>query len=181
MILNNYRIIKERLFNLTFGTQTAGQNPNTEISAKYTDGTAVKLLTHPYSNVGVSTMNSILKNYVRINAVDSAVFSGETIEPSADDYSLSNAIALTMQSVTNNLVFDNEKIKNTIVISGSNNTGSSQTIKSFGLIKDLIRGDAGSSMSTITQAVLIAEGNLAEPVTIPSGAGFTVVIEWVEG
>lgn len=189
MILNNYRLLKEFLFNFTYESVTSSSsNLTSESNAKTTAGGAVKVMTAGATDPAGGHVESAVKQreiyseYMRLNKIDGVSFGSSKITPDAADYVLADVISdVAVGTIENTAAAEDSSFRNIVTVSGTNSGAQPITIQSFGLLKNIRYFATSYDYNNIqNQYVLVAEGNLDSAITVPAGGGFVVVIEWDE-
>jgi hypothetical protein len=191
MILNNYKLLKKAFFDLEFSTtQSSSENLTSDTLALTTSGNAVKIMVKGATGsagnalAAADTQRGIYTEYMRLNKIDAVSLSSAAITEDATDYALSNEISsgLTITNLSNTSAAESTGFKNTITLVGYNSGDSNITIYGYGLKKNIrYFTDSSSYQSVISQPVLVAEGNLSNPITVAPNEYFTINIEWNEG
>ena len=191
MILNNYKLLKKALFDLEFSTtQSSSENLTADTLALTTSGNAVKIMVKGATGsagnalAAADTQREIYTEYMRLNKIDAVSLSSAAITEDATDYALSNEISsgLTITNLSNTSAAESTGFKNTITLVGYNSGDSNITIYGYGLKKNIrYFTDSSSYQSVTSQPVLVAEGNLSNPITVAPNEYFTINIEWNEG
>ena len=191
MILNNYKLLKKALFDLEFSTtQSSSENLTADTLALTTSGSAVKIMVKGATGsagnalAAADTQREIYTEYMRLNKIDAVSLSSAAITEDATDYTLSNEISsgLTITNLSNTSAAESAGFKNTITLVGYNSGDSNITIYGYGLKKNIrYFTDSSSYQSVTSQPVLVAEGNLSNPITVAPNEYFTINIEWNEG
>lgn len=191
MILNNYKLLKKALFDLEFSTtQSSSENLTADTLALTVSGNAVKIMIKGATGSAGSALaaadaqREIYTEYMRLNKIDAVSLSSAAITEDATDYALSNEISsgLTITNLSNTSAAESTGFKNTITLVGYNSGDSNITIYGYGLKKNIrYFTDSSSYQSVTSQPVLVAEGNLANPITVAPNEYFTINIEWNEG
>ena len=171
MILNNYNKIKRGMFILT------GEERYIPISEGVinTSGNAIQICaeTNSTNNWWKIQHNSSFR-YSNSICVGSG---GTPVQRS--DFKLSNDITANLTSRNQSVVtsIDEEgKFISRYTFSAVNGTGASIVIAEMGIYKPFY----ASFNSDTSQKVLIARYVLPEPITVLSGKGFTLTVDWCE-
>lgn len=191
MILNNYKLLKKALFDLEFSTtQSSSEDLTADTLALTVSGNAVKIMVKGATGsagnalAAADAQREIYTEYMRLNKIDAVSLSSAAITEDATDYALSNEISsgLTITNLSNTSAAESTGFKNTITLVGYNSGDSNITIYGYGLKKNIRYFTNSSSYQSVTsQPVLVAEGNLANPITVAPNEYFTINIEWNEG
>lgn len=191
MILNNYKLLKKALFDLEFSTtQSSSDDLTADTLALTTSGNAVKIMAKGATGsagnalAAADVQREIYTEYMRLNKIDAVSLSSAAITEDATDYVLSNEISsgLTITNLSNTSAAESTGFKNTITLVGYNSGDSNITIYGYGLKKNIRYFTNSSSYQSVTsQPVLVAEGNLSNPITVAPNEYFTINIEWNEG
>lgn len=181
MILKNYKVLKKTFAEITYSSQSAGQNPNTDTEAKDASGNTVAVCNKPYSNYSAPNYAQYFcACYSALSKIDAFNISPDVIPDDNTVYAPVSILSKSNSIVTNNFSFNNDVLSNTITLTGENNSGSEYTIASVWLIKDIAKGSAGTNMGVTSASVYIAAFDLAEPITVPAGQGFSITVTWAE-
>ena len=100
--------------------------------------------------------------------------SNENTPISENDYTINNLTGFRNQTTSCICTLVDGKLNYTFTCGGVNNNTSEQIITRIGITKSLIQ----ANMSW--QAVLMAIVELSEPITVPPGSGYSIVIEMIE-
>ena len=163
MILNNYWAWKEVQERAVSSTASEIQTYIKDTAGSFMKITGVKLSTSvELSNNFRLTVN--LLHYV----------SNETTQIDENDYSMNNLSSITDASTSCVCGIIDSKLTYTINISGTNSGSDSITITRVGLLKRIY------NTSYTMQNALMAIIELSEPITVPSGNGYSITVEMIE-
>lgn len=169
MLLNNYWNMRQYV-DTHYVQQSSG---TVDIGLKNMSGTSVNFtLNSAYHTVigNNACMRSQLTGYVGTS--DTAV--------QKTDYALGTDITSKLSNmntvVNSGLIGDS--FRSIVIISGLNNTGSTISLKEYGIAKGVYYHPSDSG--AIEQVMLI-RAILNQPIVLPNGQGFQIIYEWVEG
>jgi len=168
MILTNYRNWQAYISYVPF----ALENQTHEIGVKDLDGASAPL----YKTGGTS--NTSFENYSLMQGLSARLGTGTT-EPTASDVCLEEDItsSITNLNVTTNVQSSGSVISAVITITGQNLTSSEIVITELGIVRSMITGYGGG---LIRKTVMLIRELLEQPLTVPSGEGFSLTFSWEE-
>lgn len=179
MILTNYWNFAAYMgtHNMTFDSNTS-----VDVGVKDLTGTAIAAVwvdvnfSAQYKQFAVATA----KNYSLRSELSALVGSGTTAAQ-IDDYALADDIteSISNLAVSSNTGADEEGLKTTITVTGTNLTGADITISEIGIAKPIYYFDQQWS-EVKSKLSLFAREVLKNPVSVPDGQGFSITFEWLE-
>lgn len=170
MILKNYVALLCNFLALpTSGT--SGQIPAAQMT--FLNGTQ-----QPY--YGIQNYVRISQNFSNNYSYPTARLGSGTNNVTFTDYCLGNDITSSLSNVNlvNTINMGDNGIERTFTITGNNNTNSDITITEVGITITVIYGTAPTS--TNNADLMIFKHKLDEPITVPSGQGFNIVLQTTE-
>ena len=173
MVLDNYWQLK--YVSSQYHIWQAGvANYYVDTSIKTLTGDTISRIQCSFSGY-ISGMDTTLKMYALRNNLRVRLGTGST-EPTSSDYALENDVTASIGSlnVTTSVNGDNGLVTN-IVISGVNTTDSEIVIMELGIYIN----SAFVASGTLYDVLLVRE-LFQQPLAVPAGKGFTLVVKWVE-
>lgn len=167
MILNNYWAWREACERAIISDDVV------TTSMIDTSGTRVTSFPSIYGNRNWTNLYEACSNEC-FRAHLSHRLSNENTSISENDYTINNLTGFRNQTISCICTLVDGKLNYTFTCGGVNNNASEQIITRIGITKSLIQGNAS------WQVVLMAIVELSEPITVPPGSGYSIVIEMIE-
>lgn len=171
MILNNY-------FNFIgntprFSSDVGGTSASAHIGLIDTSGASV-----PWQYSGGGTLDAnprIVNNFVQWREIGVAL-SGDTSDPAASDYSVTDDITSDFTGLTVSVTSgaDTGKATLTVTISGTNTSGAAVSIAQICLMKKVYT----DAYENISKPVLFVKHKLDTPISVAAGESFTKTFAW---
>lgn len=165
MILNNYWAWRE-------ANSHADDTQDYVSSMKDMNGTAVSMCGYNSTSASTDYIHNSLKSRSFTKDMIHYVTSDQS-ETKETDWELPTAIGVSDKttSVISSLI--NGKLKYTFTCGGSNKTSEEIVIRKVCITKRIF-------VPNLWKEVLMAVVELSEPITVPAGSGYSIVIEMIE-
>ena len=166
MILKNYSVFKQCIYNDAMTYQTRIDS----YGAKDMNGATISRLSY-HSSTDQTKQNMSLDSGF-------AYLIGDGTDLNEDDYSMQSIAGLNF-SVAKSTMIQGNKYVRTFIITGSNPTSNTQTIRQFGIYKTFYGAlNEASSMGNF-DALLVKE-NLENEIVVEPNEDFTFAVTWSE-
>ena len=177
MVLGNYWRAMRILENTAGSGMVSADLGLTDIT-----GTALGVIDMADDGMNGSFREGAIAN-ARLRTANMSIRLGKgTGDISADDYALFEDCTSDISSLLFSSSFNSTEngYSQVMIVTGTNNSGSELTITEAGICKTFQRFIDSNSDRPQSNPVLLAKMLLENPITVPAGGSFRIILEWLE-